>query len=143
MLPSPGGGTASVAVTAQLTGLTPLSEYHYRISASNTNGSNHGQDRTFVAPEPVALSEESVADVSSTSALLGVLVNPGGSDTTFEFEYGPSEAYGQRAPLPAGDLGAGAGVETASVRVQGLASEMTYHMRVVATNVLGTVHGPG
>ena len=40
--PSPGAGTASVAVTAQLTGLTPLSEYHYRISASNANGSNHG-----------------------------------------------------------------------------------------------------
>ncbi len=140
--PSPGAGTSPVAVMAQLTGLTPLSEYHYRISASNANGSNYGQDRTFVAPEPVALSEEGVADVSSTSALFSVLVNPGGSDTTFEFEYGTSEAYGQRAPLPAGDLGAGTGVETASVRVQGLASETTYHMRVVATNVLGTVYGP-
>jgi hypothetical protein len=140
--PSPGAGAASVAITAQLTGLTPLSEYHYRISASNANGSNYGLDRTFVAPEPVALSEENVADVSSTSALLSVLVNPGGSDTTFEFEYGTSEAYGQRAPLPAGDLGAGTGVETASVRVQALASETTYHMRVVATNVLGTVYGP-
>ncbi len=109
---------------------------------SNANGSNHGQDRTFVTPEPVALSEEAVSDVSSTSALFSVQVNPGGADTTYHFEYGPSEAYGESVPVPAGDLGSGTSSESVAVRAEGLLSETTYHVRVVASNLLGTVYGP-
>ena len=45
-----------------------------------------------MTPEPVALSEEAVTDVSSTSALFSVQVNPGGADTTYSFEYGTSES---------------------------------------------------
>jgi hypothetical protein len=140
--PSPGSGSEPVTVAAQLKGLQPLTMYHYRLNVSNANGSNQGRDRMFVTPEPVALSEESVSDVSSTSALFSVQVNPGGADTTYHFEYGTSESYGESVPVPAGDLGSGTSAEIASVRAQDLLGETTYHVRVVASNVLGTVYGP-
>ena len=63
-------------MSAQLTGLEPLTSYHFRLRVSNANGSNVGQDRTFVTPEPVTISEASVSDVSSTSALFAALVDP-------------------------------------------------------------------
>ena len=140
--PGPGSGSGPVAVTAQLSGLVALTRYHYRLNVSNANGSNQGQDHTFVTPEPVVLSEEVVSDVSSTSALFGVQVNPGGADTTYDFEYGPSESYGESVPVPAGDLGSGTSSEPVSIRVEGLLEQATYHVRVAASNVLGTVYGP-
>lgn len=139
--PSPGSGSGPVAVSVQLKGLAPLTKYHFRLNVSNASGSNQGQDRTFVTPQPVSLSEEAVSDVSSSSALFSVQVDPGGADTTYAFEYGTSVSYGERMPVPAGELGAGTSSESVSVRVEGLLGEATYHVRVVASNVLGTVYG--
>ena len=137
-----GSGGEPVAVSAQLRGLAPLTEYHYRLKAFNAKGSNAGQDRTFVTPESVGVSEESVSDVSSTSALFSALINPGDSDTAFHFEYGTSVSYGESVPVPDGDLGAGTSSEQATVRAQELLADTTYHVRLVASNVLGTVYGP-
>ncbi|HUA12527.1 MAG TPA: IPT/TIG domain-containing protein [Solirubrobacteraceae bacterium] len=44
---SPGSGTNPVTVSAQLAGLNPNSEYHYRISATNTGGTSKGTDHTL------------------------------------------------------------------------------------------------
>ncbi len=140
--PAPGSGSAPVEVTAHLTGLSPLTTYHFRLNVSNANGSNKGQDRTFVTPQPVALSEEAVSDVSSTSALFSAQVNPGGASTTYAFEYGTSVSYGESVPVPAGNLGSETSSVPAFVRVEGLLGETTYHVRVVASNLLGTVYGP-
>ncbi len=137
-----GSGSAPVAVSAELKGLERLTKYHFRLKVSNANGSNVGVDRTFLTPEPVGVSEEGVSDVSSTSALFGAQVDPEGSDTTYDFEYGTSVSYGESIPVPAGDLGAGTSSELAAVRAQDLLAETTYHVRLVASNVLGTVYGP-
>jgi hypothetical protein len=135
-------GDDAVAVSAELTGLEHLKEYHFRLRASNANGSDFGVDRRFLTPVPVTVGEEGVSDVSSGSALFGAVVNPGGSDTTFRFEYGPSVAYGQSLPMPEGNLGGGTGVEPVSVRPEDLQPGTTYHVRIVATGALGTVYGP-
>jgi hypothetical protein len=139
---SPGSGSAPVAVSAELAGLERLTEYHYRVTVSNANGSSQGQDQTFVTPEPVGLSEESVSDVSSSSALFSAEVDPNGAQTTYSFEYGTSASYGESLPVPAGALGAGRSRQMASVRAENLAPETTYHVRIVASNVLGAVYGP-
>ncbi len=140
--PNPGSGGGPLMVTGQLKGLKRLTKYHFRLSVSNANGSNRGQDHTFVTPESVSLSEEAVSDISSTSALFSVQVDPGGADTTYHFEYGPSVSYGESVPVPAGDLGSGTSSETAAVRAQDLLAQTTYHARIVASNLLGTVYGP-
>ncbi len=113
---NPGSGSGPVAVSANLAGLEPLTRYHFRLKVANANGSDEGQDRTFLTPEPVAVSEEEVSDVSSGSALFSARVDPGGADTAFHFEYGPSVSYGESVPVADGDLGGGVSGELVSVR---------------------------
>ncbi len=137
-----GSGSSPVTVSANLAGLGPLTKYHFRLNIANANGSNQGLDRTFTTPEPVALAEESVSNVSSASAQLNAKVNPGGANTTYYFEYGTSVAYGESIPVPAGELDSETVSEPVSISLQGLLAETTYHVRVVAGNLLGTKYGP-
>jgi hypothetical protein len=44
-----GAGTAPVAVSAGIGGLQPSTVYHFRLVAGNANGSNPGNDQTFVS----------------------------------------------------------------------------------------------
>ena len=46
---SPGAGSEAVAVSAQITGLTPKTVYHYRLSASTTAGTSTGKTKKFKA----------------------------------------------------------------------------------------------
>lgn len=85
-----------------------------------------------LAVEPPAVEDESVLDVSGTSATLQALVNPHGSETTYRFEYGTSEAYGSVAPVPDGFVGSNTAGVTVSMNLQGLAASTVYHYRVVA-----------
>jgi hypothetical protein len=50
-----GSGATSIKVSQTITGLAPLSTYHYRILASSPSGATPGGDRTF-ATGPVPLS---------------------------------------------------------------------------------------
>jgi hypothetical protein len=50
-----GSGSSSITVSQTLTGLAPLSTYHYRILATNPTGASAGGDHTF-ATGPVPLS---------------------------------------------------------------------------------------
>jgi hypothetical protein len=45
--PAPGSGDADVLVTADLTGLTADTTYHFRVVAANVGGTSTGDDRTF------------------------------------------------------------------------------------------------
>ncbi len=51
--PSPGSGTSPVAVSASVTGLSPGTTYHFRISATNAGGTSNGSDQAF-ATQPVS-----------------------------------------------------------------------------------------
>ncbi len=47
--PSPGAGGEPVAVSAHVTGLTPKSAYHYRLSATTSAGTSTGKTKKFKA----------------------------------------------------------------------------------------------
>jgi hypothetical protein len=95
---------------------------------------------TLAASAPT-LGEESVLNVSGDSATLLAEVNPEGSSTTYQFEYGTSESYGQDAPSSEALLGAGTSTVSVEAHVQGLAPGTTYHFRVVASNAGGVMRG--
>jgi hypothetical protein len=51
-----GSGSSSITVSQTLTGLLPLTTYHYRILATNPAGAGTGGDRTFTTgPVPLSL----------------------------------------------------------------------------------------
>jgi hypothetical protein len=60
---SAGAGTGSVGVSAPITGLAEGTTYHFRIVATNADGTVNGSDQTFTTPfirtTPVALREAS------------------------------------------------------------------------------------
>jgi hypothetical protein len=69
------------------------------------------------------------------------MVNPeGGEVVACRFEYGPSEAYGAAVPCSSSP-GSGSGPVAVSASVAGLASNSSYHFRVVAANAGGTSYG--
>jgi hypothetical protein len=70
----------------------------------------------------------------------GGSVNPNGQATTAQFQYGRTNAYGSTtASQPFGSDSREHGVSAA---VGALQPGVSYHCRVVATNVTGTTYGP-
>jgi hypothetical protein len=137
----PGSGEEPVAVSASLTGLQFGETYHYRLAASNASGTNHGEDRTFV--HGATIDEEFASNVASTSATLGVQINPNGADTRYRVEYGTDTSYGSSLPVPDGNAGSSLSDVTLSVHPQDLQPGIPYHYRFVAGNaVKQDVQGP-
>jgi hypothetical protein len=96
----------------------------------------------FGSPTAPAINRELTAEVGTSEAKLGGLVNSGGLQTAYRFEYGTSTAYGQSTPFPEGSAGEGLASHAVWAAASGLVPGTTYHYRVVATNELGTAVGP-
>ncbi len=94
----------------------------------------------FAASAP-AVEESSILNVASGSATFSALINPEGESTVYDFEYGPTTAYGTSVPIPDGSVGAGGAALEVQAHVQDLQAHTTYHARVVAHNALGTTDG--
>jgi hypothetical protein len=137
-----GEGTSEVAVNAELTGLQPGTTYYYRLKTTNADGSQYGGERTFTTPSVPAAEHESVTGVEQEAVTLLGHVNPHGIATNYRFEYGPTEAYGSRAPTPDALAGYASGDVIVRQDVTGLLPNSTYHYRLVATSAAGTVATP-
>jgi NHL repeat len=129
-----------VSVSANVSGLAPAVERHFRLLAANANENSltAGSD---VAVRRPAVDDESVSLVSATGATFAAQVNPLGLPTSYRVEYGLSTAYGSSAPLPEGAAGSGVADVSVAVAVGGLAQGTLYHYRFVAHNALGAVEG--
>jgi NHL repeat len=101
-----------------------------------------GTVRVFEPPVAPVVDRELTAEVGVSEAKLGALVNPGGIQTNYRFEYGPTSAYGSSTPFPEGSVGEGVEAHAVWASASGLAPGTTYHYRVVASNELGTAYGP-
>ncbi|HEX4010693.1 MAG TPA: hypothetical protein VHX62_11815 [Solirubrobacteraceae bacterium] len=77
--------------------------------------------------------------VGTTTATLAGGVYPNGLDTTYDWQYGTTTAYGQHTATI--DVGAGAAPVGAPATLSGLTPGITYHYRLVATNGDGTDYG--
>ncbi|MFL5839430.1 MAG: hypothetical protein ACJ77Z_03145 [Thermoleophilaceae bacterium] len=78
--------------------------------------------------------------LTQTTAKLHGTVKPNSQDTTWHFEYGPTNTYGTNTP-ELGPVQSGAGNTNVSVDVGNLAPGTVYHYRIVATNPSGAVGG--
>lgn len=137
----PGSAESPVPVTANVEGLQADTTYHFRLLATNTNGTNTSQDGEFKTSGQ-EFDNESVAQVTADSVTFDAVINPNGAETHYYFEYGASALYGADAPVPLGAALAGTSAQSVSVTVLGLQTNTTYHYRVVASSEYYTVEGP-
>ncbi len=138
-----GSGTSPVSVTANLQGLAPDTVYHFRLDASNAQGTNNrDRDMTFTTLGPPRIDSESAANITHTTAELRGQIDPFGYDTTYHLEYGPSSSYGTSVPVPDMDIGSGVGDVPVGQSISGLRAGVIYHYRFVATSSRATIDGP-
>jgi hypothetical protein len=136
--------TVPTNVSATVGGLSGDTEYHYRLSVGNANGTNESEDGAFETTGPPTIGEQSVDKITQSTATLHAQLNAHGLDTHYRFEYGPTTSYGTSVPVPpGGDAGTGMTPVQVSAQATGLSLSTTYHYRLVAENGFGpAVEGP-
>ena len=87
---------------------------------------------------PPSANTAAATDVTATTATLKGFVNPNKEETTYYFEYGLTNTYGNRTPDELASGNAGKDVEA---KITGLSPGTVYHYRLVATNKDGSDRG--
>jgi hypothetical protein len=133
-----GSGTADVAVSTKLTGLTPGTTYTYLVAATNSAGTAKGLQGTFTTLSPPGVVTGGASSIKAMSATLNGSVDPNGRPTTWYFEYGTSTGYGTKT---AAKSASGTNATSVSASITGLQAGRIYHFRLVATSDGGTTDG--
>jgi hypothetical protein len=150
---------AAQEVSADISGLTAATTYHYRLVVANGEGENRGEDRSFVTVGPPTLKQVSkgfflkplifVSDVSARAATLNAELNPNGAPTTWRFEYVDEATYqasgfstATKAPVPDAQMDAGTAPLPVSAALSGLEPGTRYRYRLIAENLAGPLTSP-
>lgn len=135
-----GSGSTAVPVSRSIAGLTTGVTYHYRVVATNADGTVNGADRTFTTGAAPGVSTGTPTNVGTTTATLRASVDPNGLPTTYRFQYGTSASNLSRSSAT---VGAGSGVTPVSVaaNIGALSPNVRIYYRVVAANSAGTRNG--
>ncbi len=143
---------SATEVSAELSGLTYGTEYHYRLILENAKGTNASYDQSFESlPLAPNVEATSVSDVSSDAAHIHAQINPNGGDatyhTTYQVEYVTQEGFeasefSEALQSKATDAGSARTPQAITSQISSLAADTTYHYRVVAQNASGTTKGP-
>ncbi|MCA9372937.1 fibronectin type III domain-containing protein, partial [Candidatus Woesebacteria bacterium] len=129
----------TVGVTShsiKLTGLTPGTEYHYRVQALDDSvlmgydrENAYSSDYTFTTSATPTISDVTASDLTLSS----VVVNWSAvSLASASIEYGESTAYGSTVAVGVGTSG------TYSTKLTNLTDSTSYHFRIRATDIDGT-----
>jgi hypothetical protein len=124
--------TGTQTVSATISGLTRGATYHFRLVAAQGSYPTHfftGSDLTFTASTSVATTSRATS-VTDNSATLNGVINTGGLQTGWRFQYGTSTAYGKLTLI--GSVASGA--RAVSARITGLKHGTRYHFRLVAVH---------
>lgn len=141
VFPGTVNGAEDTVVFGNAFNLLPSTTYHYRFVLTYAGGSLVGPDESFTTPTPVLSAQtQGLQALTSHSATLGGVVNPGGSEASVTFEYGLSESLGTSVPATPSTV---TGMDNVSVSrdLTGLLPQTSYRYRVVATRGGETVYG--
>lgn len=131
-----GSGYSAVSVSEALAGLSEGTEYHFRLSASNENGSKYGADQTFATLVTPEVTTEAPAGVDGTTAVFNASVDANGTSTEYKYEYGTTPSFGTTLVSEEEAVGNQA-IETEEGIVD-LQPETTYYYRAVAASAAGS-----
>ena len=137
---SDGNGMGVFAST--LTGLSENTTYYVRAYATNSEGTNYGEQKSFTtqnAVTPPTVTTNNVTDITQTTAVSGGNVTSAG--------YGTISARGvcwstsQNPTISGQHTSDGDGMGTYTSTLVGLSENTTYYVRAYATNSEGTSYG--
>lgn len=143
-------GDSSISLSDTLTGLLPLTTYHYRIKAYNILGTSVGEDRMFTTTEALPTVQTSpVTNIGFNEASTGgTIPDDGKSPVTARgvcFSTSPNptitdviEDYYTGEVYSPTINGSGAGEFSTKIK---LLANTTYYLRAYATNEVGTAYG--
>ena len=95
-------GNTSLNISANISGLTASTTYHFRIVATNSAGTRFGSDRTFTTLPPTGfpiVTTKPATNVATSAATLNGLLDPHGLTTTVYFQYGTTTNYGRTTAM--------------------------------------------
>ena len=132
-------------VSANLTGLTPFTTYHFRLVATGADSQEfeaRSRDLNFTPAPGLAPSVDSTStsELTPTTATLSASINPHLSATIYRFQYGTSASYGSQTS-PSESIGSDGTDHAVSDTISGLQPATTYYFRVVAVNFSGVTWG--
>jgi len=134
-------GNTSLNISANISGLTASTTYHFRIVTTNSAGTRYGSDRTFTTLPPIGfpiVTTKPATNVATFAATLNGLLDPHGLTTSVYFQYGTTTNYGRTTAVQSQT---GNAFRNIAANIGGLARNTTYHFRIVATNSVGTRYG--
>jgi hypothetical protein len=134
-------GNTTQNVTANISGLTANTTYHFRIVATNSHGTSYGSDRTFTTLTPTGppvVTTHPATNVTASAATLNGVLDPHSLTTTVDFQYGTTTNYGHTTAMV---TQTGNTYRNIAANISGLAMHTTYHFRIVASNADGTRMG--
>lgn len=140
-----GSGSSPVDVHVDLTGLSPNTEYHFRLVALNLGGTSSGSDQSFTTVGPPSVGTGLATNLGAEIATVVGTVNPNRSPLSeCTFEYGLTAApYSQSVACAesAAQIGTGSSPVEVHADLTGLQPGTTYHYRLVAANAYGSRPG--
>jgi hypothetical protein len=119
-------------------GINSGTAYHFRIVATNSDGTSYGSDLTFT-PGGAIVSTTAASAVTLNSATSGGNVtSDGGSAITAK---GVCWSTSANPTISGSHTTDGSGLGSYTSSITGLSSTTTYHIRAYATNTYGTFYG--
>jgi sugar lactone lactonase YvrE len=120
-------------VSAELSGLEPSTTYHFRIAATNSNGTNPAADQTFET-EPMTVTGTGTPLSGTKVKVTGLVFPEGAPIAECRFQYGESTSYEQSVACAEGpgEIGTGNGSVFVHAVLPGLQPATEYHFRLVA-----------
>ena len=153
---SPLDGTSPNDVTFDLTGLTPSTQYYFRVIGSNATSTVNGSILNFTTPaaaQAPSVTTNAASSVASTTATLNGAVVANNANTTITFCLSTSNAVttgrmnecdssGSNRKTPTtGTSATGSSSVSSTFNATGLTAGTVYYYQIIGVNSVGTQYG--
>jgi hypothetical protein len=133
-----GDGTGNVFVNDFIGGLEEATIYHWRLRATNSDGTSYSGDRQFRTPGKPIINAEDPLYTNTFEPFAGGTISPNGAASVYQVEYGKTTSYGSKLFAAPRAIGTGLDFVNVGDYFEGLQRNTTYHYRIFAENEVGS-----